>query len=416
MDEHWSAELVGLRAVLDLLLGRTDAALATASPHLAAARGRHFVEAATAAGPSLVMVGRHLDALALSERAYEERLALGEQPVLIGPGLHLLVQSLAAAEAGALRMADELATLVTTTASSIGSVEGQMWGGVIGGRGFLNQGRFDDARQQFDLAAGAAIDLNLVLLLGWAGGGSLLAAAQSGDAPGVRRCLDALDSLPPTELRLMAGELERARGWAAVTLGDVRRGVDCFVRAADTAADAKQPGLEVIALHDLVRIGMNGHAVRLSEVAARVQGDLAAARRSHADAVLADDHAMFADVASHFEAIGAVVFAAEAANHGAWVARRNGRAGAAEELRTRVLRLRAMRPEAATPGLAGHAGFALLTVREREVIEMAAAGESSKSIAARLEVSVRTVDNLLQRAYRKLGVRGRDDLRGLHLA
>ena len=51
-----------------------------------------------------------------------------------------------------------------------------------------------------------------------------------------------------------------------------------------------------------------------------------------------------------------------------------------------------------------------LTPREREIALLAAAGTSSSEIADRLVLSVRTVDNHLQNAYRKLGVSRRQDL------
>jgi DNA-binding CsgD family transcriptional regulator/tetratricopeptide (TPR) repeat protein/DNA-binding winged helix-turn-helix (wHTH) protein len=51
-----------------------------------------------------------------------------------------------------------------------------------------------------------------------------------------------------------------------------------------------------------------------------------------------------------------------------------------------------------------------LTRREREVAELAAGRMSSRTIADRLLLSVRTVDNHLQRVYDKLGLRGREDL------
>jgi DNA-binding CsgD family transcriptional regulator len=53
---------------------------------------------------------------------------------------------------------------------------------------------------------------------------------------------------------------------------------------------------------------------------------------------------------------------------------------------------------------------ARLTRREREVATLAGAGVSSKQIAERLFLSVRTVDNHLQRAYTKLGLTSREEL------
>jgi len=51
-----------------------------------------------------------------------------------------------------------------------------------------------------------------------------------------------------------------------------------------------------------------------------------------------------------------------------------------------------------------------LTGREDQVARLASAGLSSRDVAGRLGVSVRTVDNHLRRAYRKLGVHGREEL------
>ncbi len=51
-----------------------------------------------------------------------------------------------------------------------------------------------------------------------------------------------------------------------------------------------------------------------------------------------------------------------------------------------------------------------LTAAERTVAGMAAAGRSNKEIAAELELSVRTVENHLQRTYEKLGISSRAEL------
>ncbi|MCV2395208.1 LuxR C-terminal-related transcriptional regulator [Actinotalea sp. M2MS4P-6] len=54
-----------------------------------------------------------------------------------------------------------------------------------------------------------------------------------------------------------------------------------------------------------------------------------------------------------------------------------------------------------------------LTPREREIAGLAAGGLSSRAIAERLTVSVRTVDSHLSRVFAKLGVRSRRELRGV---
>ena len=51
-----------------------------------------------------------------------------------------------------------------------------------------------------------------------------------------------------------------------------------------------------------------------------------------------------------------------------------------------------------------------LTPAERETALLAATGRSSKDIAADLVLSVRTVENRLQRVYEKLGVSSRTEL------
>ncbi|WP_125695665.1 helix-turn-helix transcriptional regulator [Amycolatopsis sp. WAC 04169] len=74
-----------------------------------------------------------------------------------------------------------------------------------------------------------------------------------------------------------------------------------------------------------------------------------------------------------------------------------------------------LRPEftAVLNDLCGVTEHAPLTDPEREVTELARAGLRNKEIAERLSVSTRTVEARLSKVYRKLGVTGRDGLRGI---
>ena len=57
--------------------------------------------------------------------------------------------------------------------------------------------------------------------------------------------------------------------------------------------------------------------------------------------------------------------------------------------------------------------LASLTAREQEIASLAAGGMTSRAIAQRLTLSVRTVDSHLARVFAKLGVHSREDLAGV---
>src|SRR6202011_4807640 len=110
-----------------------------------------------------------------------------------------------------------------------------------------------------------------------------------------------------------------------------------------------------------------------------------------------------------FEAIGAMLLAAEAAAQAAATYRSEGKKGSMLASSARARRLLESCEGARTPALSGLAPDPL-TPREREVAMLAAGGLTSPEIADRLVLSVRTVEGYLQRAYAKLGITRRAEL------
>jgi DNA-binding CsgD family transcriptional regulator len=110
-----------------------------------------------------------------------------------------------------------------------------------------------------------------------------------------------------------------------------------------------------------------------------------------------------------FEALGATLLAAEAASGAAAAFSRAGDRRAATAAQRRASALGAECEGAVTPGLVREAAVPL-SGREREIAMLAAEGMTSKDIAERLYLSVRTVNNHLQHAYAKLGVSSRAGL------
>lgn len=108
--------------------------------------------------------------------------------------------------------------------------------------------------------------------------------------------------------------------------------------------------------------------------------------------------------------MGALLLAADAAAQAATAHSRHGERGSAHAAASRARRLAQACEGARTPALAALAVPLPLTVREREIVTLAAGGLSNRQIADRLVVSVRTVEGHLYRACAKLGVSDRSEL------
>jgi DNA-binding CsgD family transcriptional regulator len=108
--------------------------------------------------------------------------------------------------------------------------------------------------------------------------------------------------------------------------------------------------------------------------------------------------------------MGALLLAADAAAHAAAAHHRHGQRGLSHPASNSAHRLTQACEGAHTPALAALAAPLPLTVREREIVTLAAGGLSNRQIADRLVVSVRTVEGHLYRACAKLGVSDRSEL------
>ena len=181
----------------------------------------------------------------------------------------------------------------------------------------------------------------------------------------------------------------------------------------DLAAESGQRAIEMLALHDAVRFGDQSSLDRLIDLPGGTGGRLASAIAAHAMAVRDRDAAGIYAAAQQFEQLGAKLSAADAAAQaavafeGADDRRRSVEAAAAAN------RLAAACGGIRTPALDLAAHPLPLTVREREIANLVAAGLSNRDIADRLTVSVRTVEGHLYRACIKLDISDREELAAL---
>ena len=175
-------------------------------------------------------------------------------------------------------------------------------------------------------------------------------------------------------------------------------------------AATEQPIIEALRLYDAARLGAAG-AVRhrLASLATQVDGWFVATLAVAAAGLAANDARPLEQAAVAFAEHGHDLRAAEAAASAGRLHQLAGRLAKARAWRERALALTDAFPEVRTPALALDDVCAVLTRRERE-IALLATTLSSRQVAERLALSVRTVDNHLARSFAKLGVTSRREL------
>ena len=206
------------------------------------------------------------------------------------------------------------------------------------------------------------------------------------------------------------------RAWTAYARGEHSLARRVARDSAKGCASYGQVVFEAFAWHDLARLGdPEGASIPLASLAGRVDGELVPAFAAHAAALASKEADGLAGVASTFEKMGAVLYAAEAAAEAARLHADHGRTGSALTSASRARRLADRCEGARTPALKGLDTSLPLTAREHEIASLAASGLSNRQIAERLVVSVRTVDNHLHNAFAKLGITQRSGLAAIVL-
>ncbi|WP_106127977.1 helix-turn-helix transcriptional regulator [Pseudosporangium ferrugineum] len=281
---------------------------------------------------------------------------------------------------------------------------GSAWVSLLQSRAAWMRGRTDEALRAVEQAC-ATLSMASVYD-GSAHFARAIIAAQRGDHPLARASLTIAEAAAARPSGLYYAWRQQARAWTQACAGDVTGAVRMLLELANRLREDGFHAIELIALYDLVRLGRADLvADRMAAMAPTVGGRAAPVLIRHATA--GTDGGTHLAVARDLSALGYQVYAAEAAAGAVRIFRaaRDAQALAASTLLADVLaRCDVLR----TPALM--AVQPTLTVRERQVAELAAGGVRSREIADLLFLSPRTVENHLQRVYTKLGVNGRNEL------
>jgi DNA-binding NarL/FixJ family response regulator len=213
----------------------------------------------------------------------------------------------------------------------------------------------------------------------------------------------------PDDYVFMQTGLAVARGWALAAGGFLTEAISVAHAAGEDARNRNQPTHEVACLQVAAQWGDTSGATRARELADELALPIADAVARHTESLGADDGEGLLAASADYRALGDRAAAADVAAQAAVAfSRRQQRkrslyaAALAQELATECGGL-------CTPALRNPIGQPL-TGRQREIIELVAAGLSNKQIAERLVTSVRTVEGHVYRAYQRLGAESREEL------
>jgi DNA-binding CsgD family transcriptional regulator len=409
-DQGCRREIDALRGNFLLLSGDVAGSIALDESVLEIVGDAAFAQASLDFGTGLALAGRTTEAISHTAVALSARTDLDDEEQLSAIGVYLVAQCLAHYHAGHLAEAQLIADAGYQVSVEKTNVDGQAWFASILGLVYLAQGRLVTSINMFRESAA------LFGSLGhpgrrWGLSGIALASSYQGESSTANQALADIDQIPPTAVRIQEVNTIRGRAWGAQVRGELSAARDLLWEAAALAESWGQHSTEAEALHDLVRMGVGSRAAdRIERLANVVDGTFMEARLSFCRAASAEDVVLAALAAEQFDAIGANLFAAESFALEARLAGSRGlrrRASAAEARSARSL---AKCEQASMTWVPRSAKDSQLSEREREVALLAAKNLSSREIAERLFVSVRTVDNHLQQVYVKLGVKRRTDL------
>jgi DNA-binding CsgD family transcriptional regulator len=408
MADDARGELIANRAWFDLHAGQPRAALKRIAD-IQADDSRGLVAAGIVASWAMALLGDTDTALDAAEEAAVRAQPSSYPAVSRHESFPELARGHALLHAGGLFEAEEVAREGQTAAiTSRPSFLQARWTMLLASV-LLERGLVVSAIAAFRQGASLQRRLGQDGLLRANLSGQVLSAAQAGATPQAEAAMEELDQLPDTPERLFEADISSARAWLAAAQGERSKAVALLGVAVSVARGSELVTVEARVQHDLVRLGeARDAAARLKELANLTDSASCSARASHAAATVDGDADRIEAAALELEQTGMWLLAAEAFATAATAYARSGRRRA-NICRRRATDLLTRCEGARPPSLILEDQPAQLTPREREVVTMAASGLSSKKIAERLVISVRTVNNLIQNAYIKLGVHNRTE-------
>ncbi|MBG0738321.1 AAA family ATPase [Paeniglutamicibacter antarcticus] len=241
-----------------------------------------------------------------------------------------------------------------------------------------------------------------------AGAAAAYAYALQGDNDRALQYLNNGTSSNVRTSRMLASGCAYFQVLASAELASKDKAIVRLFSLADQERRCQARSAELMFVTAAVRLGSTADAQRLIDVAAGIEGPFALLCKQYGTGLLTQDAAVLTSVAAAALRSGDDLFARDVARSALKIAvndadRRYLMRDAQQIIRMSLEKLGGIKRT--------NEDGEVLTVREQEVAGWAAAGVSNRAIAAKMHISVRTVEGHLYQIYAKLQVTSRSELK-----
>jgi DNA-binding CsgD family transcriptional regulator len=404
-DPRWRDEITARRSAVLVSTDGPAATLKAVTPLLARSTSDNaLVWACLTGARSLARMGRGEDALGLTERGYAAHTSLSE-PIEWYPWFHLFIRCEALLSLGRLHDAEALARAEYLSELAQHSPEAQGCFALQLAKACLARGRVRDAAGHAREAVSVLRRIGRPTLLHEALHILAMARAQIDEVDRAEIALAKVEEFALHTTAYDAPDALVARAWMAAAQAHLPQARELAAEAAELALASGDLLMAAVALHTQARFGAARQVTAdLDRLERRIDAGFINPLAAHARHLANHHPEGLQKAAAAFADLGADLLAAEAAADAGVAWTRLGHARNAAAATCQAVNLADKCQGATTPSLRSIQARADLTPAEHETAVLAAAGHSNKAIADELVLSVRSVENRLQRVYEKLGI------------
>ncbi len=349
------------------------------------------------------LTGRQTQAIKLAREMSAQTDRDGALPARWDVADSAILLAILTGSAAPVRAVRDVAMYSCTFTGARAAAFGELGEGLL----FAYRGRTQQALDHLLPAASQLRQLDPDGTSALAGAAAAYAYALQGENDRALQYLNEGNSAKVRTSRMLASACAYFQVLASAELASKEKAIVRLFSLADQERRCQATSAELLFVNAAVRLGSTTGAQRLIDVASGIEGPFARQCEEYGTGLLSMDAAVLTEVAEVAARSGDDLFARDAA--------RSALKFAADAVDRNLMRaaqqiIRGALEKVGSIKRSSEDGEAL-TAREQEVAAWAAAGVSNRAIAAKMHISVRTVEGHLYQIYGKLQVTSRTELK-----